>query len=183
MNTRIGIVDLFSGPDGLGKGFTSVRSESGEPVFEIDLSVEADAIAHGTLRLRSFLRKVPGGFPAEHDDWQNGLTAEPDWASIWPEEWRAAAEECRHLELGTEAARALLAQRIPEIKQARAMRPCSSAIRHVRPTPWPAGGGRPRRALRPIPRTGISSISMLSSDIRIWPGGDMKNWPTFSLLR
>jgi hypothetical protein len=23
----------------------------------------------------------------------------------------------------------------------------------------------------------------LSSDIRIWPGGDMKNWPTFMLMQ
>ena len=119
MNPRIGIVDLFSGPGGLGEGFTSVLGQHGEPVFEIDLSVEADAVAHRTLRLRSFLRKVPDGFPSEYYNWQNGLTEEPDWASIWPDEWRTAGEECRHLELGTAEARDVLARRIPEIRQRR----------------------------------------------------------------
>lgn len=115
MNARFGIVDLFSGPGGLGEGFASVRDDRGKPLFEIDLSVEADAVAHQTLRLRSFLRKVPGGIPNEYRDWQSGLTAEPDWSALWPAEWAAAEEECQHLELGTDAAREVLTKRIPEI--------------------------------------------------------------------
>ena len=119
MNARFGIVDLFSGPGGLGEGFTSVRDAGGHPVFEIDLSVEADAVAHRTLRLRSFLRKLPGGIPDEYRDWQNGLTAEPDWSAIRPAEWAAAEDECRHLELGTDAAREVLRERIPAIRARR----------------------------------------------------------------
>ena len=54
----IPIIDLFAGPGGLGEGFSSVLDEHGKPVFKIILSVERDAQAHRTLRLRSYLRKI-----------------------------------------------------------------------------------------------------------------------------
>lgn len=119
MKTQFGIVDLFSGPGGLGEGFTSIRDSNGKPVFEIETSVEFDRIAYQTLRLRSFLRKFEGGFPKEYYDWINGVIDEPNWEKLWPREWNSACHECRHLELGTPEAKAFLAKRIPEIRDKR----------------------------------------------------------------
>jgi len=48
----IPIIDLFAGPGGLGEGFSAYKSEGAS--FKIKLSIEKDAAAHKTLRLRSF---------------------------------------------------------------------------------------------------------------------------------
>jgi len=53
---NIPIIDLFAGPGGLSEGFSSLNYNS-ERVFDIKLSIEKDAIACDTLRLRSFFRK------------------------------------------------------------------------------------------------------------------------------
>jgi DNA (cytosine-5)-methyltransferase 1 len=61
------IIDLFAGPGGLGEGFSQVGWRQGSPFFRIGLSVEKDAFAHRTLRLRSFLRKFSyGEIPKEY---------------------------------------------------------------------------------------------------------------------
>lgn len=54
----IPIIDLFAGPGGLGEGFSSLRDENGNPVFQTIMSIEKDEQAHSTLRLRSFFRKI-----------------------------------------------------------------------------------------------------------------------------
>ena len=64
MTDPIAIVDLFSGPGGLGEGFSRVTDEQGQRRFRIDVSIECEPSAHRTLRLRAFLRrftKVPAG--------------------------------------------------------------------------------------------------------------------------
>jgi DNA (cytosine-5)-methyltransferase 1 len=61
------IIDLFAGPGGLGEGFSQVGWKEGNPFFKIGLSVEKEASAHNTLRLRSFLRQFPyNEFPEEY---------------------------------------------------------------------------------------------------------------------
>lgn len=51
-------VDLFAGPGGLGEGFAAYRGgKSGTAIFNIRLSIEKDAEAAKTLRLRSFFRQ------------------------------------------------------------------------------------------------------------------------------
>lgn len=120
MEGTIGIVDLFSGPGGLGEGFCSLRDENGRPVFEIDLSVEKDRVAHSTLRLRAFLRKFPKGFPQEYIDFLNrGGTDEPDWAELYPTEWRAAETEAQNLTLGSPEAMKIVFKRLSEIRKRR----------------------------------------------------------------
>ena len=52
----IPIIDLFAGPGGLGEGFSSVRNNSGNQIFNIGLSIEKDAVAHRTLSLRALFR-------------------------------------------------------------------------------------------------------------------------------
>jgi len=51
------IIDIFAGPGGLGEGFSQVGWREGNPFFQIGLSIEKEATAHKTLRLRSFLRQ------------------------------------------------------------------------------------------------------------------------------
>lgn len=53
------IIDLFAGPGGLGEGFSQIGWREGAPFFKIGLSVEKEASAHRTLKLRSFLRQFP----------------------------------------------------------------------------------------------------------------------------
>ena len=50
------VIDLFAGPGGLSEGFASFRDPDGKNRFKICLSIEKDATAHRTLRLRSFFR-------------------------------------------------------------------------------------------------------------------------------
>lgn len=56
-HTPIPIIDLFAGPGGLGEGFSSLRSETGDRLFRIAVSVEMDEFAHRTLELRAFYRQ------------------------------------------------------------------------------------------------------------------------------
>ena len=110
-------MDLFSGPGGLAEGFAGFRSPGDRRRFSIALSVEKDRDAHRTLRLRAFLRKFGGRFPSEYYDFLNGaVTEEPDWGTLHPNEWAAACDETRCMELGTRGANAFLRGRIDEIR-------------------------------------------------------------------
>jgi DNA (cytosine-5)-methyltransferase 1 len=65
----IPVVDLFAGPGGLGEGFSAFSDEKHRRRFRVVLSIEKDADAHETLRLRSFFRqfardKVPDEYYA-----------------------------------------------------------------------------------------------------------------------
>lgn len=99
---RYSVVDIFAGPGGLAEGFSGVPGADDERAFDIALSIEKEASAHETLRLRSFLRQFEGEFPAGYYDFLNGKASEPDWATLYPVEWEAAAEEAWQLELGKE---------------------------------------------------------------------------------
>ena len=71
---RIPVIDLFAGPGGLGEGFSCLRagSPSGEPCFEIRLSIEKDPLAHRTLELRSLFRTFEGHVPDAYYDYLRG---------------------------------------------------------------------------------------------------------------
>jgi len=60
-NSPIPIIDVFAGPGGLGEGFSSLRDDENNRVFDIRLSIEKDPDAHKTLELRSFFRQFPHG--------------------------------------------------------------------------------------------------------------------------
>ena len=119
MNTGklIGIVDLFSGPGGLGEGFSSFKSKSGNTPYSIEVSIEKEPSAHATLMLRSFLRKFPDGYPPEYYDFLNGrLDREPDWSKLYPAQWTQAKNETQLRELGDIETDVFLQQRVQEIK-------------------------------------------------------------------
>jgi len=111
------VVDLFAGPGGLAEGFSRVRSARGEYAFDIRLSVEKDAAAHRTLQLRAFLRQFGGAFPAEYYDFLASPDTEPDWGQLYPDQFLAASEEARMLELGSAAGDREVSRRITAIRK------------------------------------------------------------------
>lgn len=111
------VVDLFAGPGGLAEGFTSIRDELGKRPFKLAFSIEKDAAAHKTLRLRSFLRQFENGYPDAYYDFLNRGGDEPDWSKDFPEQWKAAEKEALELELGSDTDASLIASRIEELKK------------------------------------------------------------------
>lgn len=114
MPKPIAIVDLFSGPGGLGEGFSALKRLDNSDAFQIDVSVEKEPSAHATLRLRAFLRQFTP-FPAEYYAWLNGQEPQPIWSELYPFEWSRAEDEARCLELGKPEAAAFLAARIDDV--------------------------------------------------------------------
>lgn len=109
------IVDLFSGPGGLGEGFARVRDHKGRPRFRINVSIECEAAAYTTLRLRAFLRHFDRP-PPEYLDWINSGTAQPDWSTLYPSQWQAANDEARCMRLGEPQTSAFLSDRIQRLR-------------------------------------------------------------------
>lgn len=115
MASRFGVVDLFAGPGGLAEGFSAFEAGGMRP-FDICLSVEKEKSAHATLRMRSFLRQFGRDFPRAYYAWLNGRTQEPDWASLFPQQWLAAESEALNLTLGEPGAAATIDARLMDLK-------------------------------------------------------------------
>jgi DNA (cytosine-5)-methyltransferase 1 len=110
------VIDLFAGPGGLAEGFASLKHGDKHP-FKIALSVEKEASAYKTLRLRSFLRQFEGERPYEYSRWLGGAIEQPDWPSLYPSEWAAASDHALELELGTSHAATILAPRLEALAE------------------------------------------------------------------
>lgn len=110
------VVDVFAGPGGLAEGFSNVPAGDGERAFRIALSIEKEAPAHATLRLRSFLRQFGGKLPDRYYAYINEGGEEPDWEIEHPAEWAAAVEEAWQLELGKEDPEKRLNARLDAIR-------------------------------------------------------------------
>lgn len=117
MPAEFAIVDLFAGPGGLAEGFSSIRNKDSSQPFRIALSVEKEASAFETLRLRSFFRQFNGEPPTAYYRFLNGEISEPDWQSLFPIEWNLACLETAKLELGSELAAAEIDARLAKIKK------------------------------------------------------------------
>ncbi len=115
MSSNIHIVDLFSGPGGLGEGFSSSELLERKRPYQLAVSIEKEATAHKTLRLRSFLRKFDK-FPQEYYLWLESGSKEPDWSELYPNQWAQAQNEAWLAELGAPEATLNLSQRIEKIK-------------------------------------------------------------------
>ena len=117
MRKPVPVVDLFSGPGGLAEGFAKLQTKGGRSRYRIELSIEMDEAAHHTLRLRAFLRKFRA-LPDEYYEYVNGLLpGEPDWATLYPEEWEESGYETPRVELGTAEATRLLRKRIRAMRR------------------------------------------------------------------
>lgn len=118
MRSPVPAVDLFSGPGGLAEGFASLQDSTDSPSFRVALSVEKDATAHRTLRLRAFLRKFRSDLPNEYYEYLNGAEPkEPDWSALYPGQWEEACDETRCLKLGAPGAASFLRRRIRKIRK------------------------------------------------------------------
>jgi DNA (cytosine-5)-methyltransferase 1 len=96
----IPVIDIFAGPGGLGEGFTSCKDTQGRDRFTLALSIEKDAVAHATLRLRAFRRQFGKKPPAEYDQF---VRYEVDWQSLkstFPRQAEKAELESQRIELG-----------------------------------------------------------------------------------
>lgn len=101
---HIKVVDLFAGPGGLGEGFSSIDA------FRIAVSVEMEASAHATLRLRAFyrilLRRGKNALKPYYDYCNMDLPPKSEalpldsWDGSTKQAWQEAGEEARQLTLG-----------------------------------------------------------------------------------
>ncbi len=99
MTEKIKIIDLFSGPGGLGEGFSAYND-----IFEIAISIEKDQSAQRTLKLRSFFRCFDEA-PCEYYKFLSGaLTSQPEDSLYNLDKFSSAVKksesEARLLELG-----------------------------------------------------------------------------------
>lgn len=119
MKNQVAVVDIFSGPGGLGEGFSAFEDDSRNHPYAIQVSIEKEKSAHETLLLRSFLRKFGSEFPPEYYSFLNGEIKEPEWSEIYPVQWREAAEQTPRLELGKKETSTdrLLDQHISDIRE------------------------------------------------------------------
>ncbi|MBU2984997.1 DNA cytosine methyltransferase [Saccharophagus degradans] len=104
-NTPIKVIDLFSGPGGLGEGFSALKDNSGQSPFKIAISIEKEQSAHRTLKLRAFFRQFNGNAPKEYYDFLKGKlghTPEEQLYNIarFSSQVNAADSEAQNLELG-----------------------------------------------------------------------------------
>ncbi len=108
-------VDLFAGPGGLAEGFASIRDERGKRLFDIVLSIEKEASAFATLRLRSFVRQFEH-IPQAYSDYVAGHISKDVMIAMHPTEWKKAISETMMLELGTTEAQTVLDPVLEKIK-------------------------------------------------------------------
>lgn len=116
---QIPVIDVFAGPGGLGEGFSAFRSGGSHP-FRIALSVEKDAYAHQTLRLRSFFRQFPQGKAPQiyYDVLAGDVTIDElpgllkDAGTDILAKWQAAESESLHAELGPKSSHASISEKI-----------------------------------------------------------------------
>ena len=98
----IPVIDLFSGPGGLGEGFAAVFA-NGVRRFDIRLSIEKEKNAHQTLRLRHFFREF--NFSQVPDDYYAFLRGEISLQKLFdrhPQEAEIANTKSWLAELGSE---------------------------------------------------------------------------------
>lgn len=92
MKKTINIIDLFSGPGGLGEGFSSFLSEELE--FRIRMSIEREKSAHNTLTLRAFYRILKrNNLEEAYFDYIEGRIDKSKLTSLYPALWDLACIE------------------------------------------------------------------------------------------
>jgi DNA (cytosine-5)-methyltransferase 1 len=105
MKQPIKIIDLFSGPGGLGEGFSSLKDDTGNSPFKIAISIEKEPSAHRTLKLRAFFRQFNGNAPKEYYDFLKGILGKTPEEQLYKipkyfAQVEAADSEAQNLELG-----------------------------------------------------------------------------------
>ncbi|MGL1957879.1 MAG: DNA cytosine methyltransferase [Colwellia sp.] len=104
MKKPIKIIDLFSGPGGLGEGFSSIKNIKGSNAFKLISSIEREPSAHRTLKLRAFFRQFKEA-PVEYYEFLKGNLGEKPEDELYKipkfaKQLAAAEKEALNLELG-----------------------------------------------------------------------------------
>src|SRR6185503_3870186 len=97
----IQVVDVFAGPGGLGKGFSSHRDSQNKPRFSLAISMEKDPIAHQTLRLRALSRRLHDR--RAYNQFIQGKASWADLKTAYRREIAEAEAEAQQLELGLDS--------------------------------------------------------------------------------
>lgn len=127
MSSKIGVIDVFAGPGGLGEGFSTFEAKPGVRPFQVAVSAEMERSAHATLRLRAFFRLLdhdPNVLPKPYADYLDkvvkGSALPPDEHFGHGEHrrtWHQANEEALNLTLGDPSHNELLYGRIQAAKR------------------------------------------------------------------
>lgn len=98
MNKEILVFDLFSGPGGLGEGFSSCLTAKKKSAFKIGVSIEKEPSAHRTLTTRALFRKLVTNKNAKADyyDYVQGKITREQLFNKYPVEVAQAHEETLH---------------------------------------------------------------------------------------
>jgi DNA (cytosine-5)-methyltransferase 1 len=118
MKSSFKVVDIFAGPGGLAEGFARCRDTEGRQPFAIALSIEKEASAFSTLRLRSFFRQFGEAVPEDYYRYTAGVIDLDQLTSAHPAEWTAACDETLQLELGAPGSNEILYPRLDAIRDA-----------------------------------------------------------------
>jgi DNA (cytosine-5)-methyltransferase 1 len=97
------VIDLFAGPGGLGEGFSAYKIIDHHP-FRIRLSIEKDAVAYMTLKLRAFYRyfiHANISVPDEYYQYIQGNINRDALYEKYPEAAKCSDEEAICAELGS----------------------------------------------------------------------------------
>jgi DNA (cytosine-5)-methyltransferase 1 len=96
----IKIIDIFAGPGGLSEGFSAVLDNAGKAAFDVALSIEKDAIACETLRLRSFYRQLGPNVPDQYFHHIRGEINRKSLYEAYPQQADASLAHCWNTTLG-----------------------------------------------------------------------------------
>jgi DNA (cytosine-5)-methyltransferase 1 len=138
------VVDFFAGPGGLGEGFSAFANGSDTP-FRIVLSVEKEAAAHSTLRLRAFVRRFDRGrIPPSYYRYVTGGANQP-WDERTAGEWAVAENEALNAALGDPAGDAAVDHRLKALR--------------LEGRPWILIGGPPCQAFSLVGRARNTGVA------------------------
>jgi len=96
MNGMIPVIDLFAGPGGLCEGFSAPIGEM--PRFQPVLSIEKDATAHRTLKLRAFVHWFSFAGKRIPDEYYRYVRGEIDRKVFWNAAQRKYADAAQYAE-------------------------------------------------------------------------------------
>jgi DNA (cytosine-5)-methyltransferase 1 len=100
LDIPIPIIDIFAGPGGLGEGFSAFRSDLGESIFKLKLSIEKDVFARRTLLLRAFFRQFDkSSVPSSYYEYLKGNINREELFRRYPTEASNAKKEAWQIEL------------------------------------------------------------------------------------
>ncbi len=90
------VIDIFAGPGGLSEGFSRVNDNRGNRAFDVALSIEKEAYAFETLKLRAFYRQFPDGAPQSYYRYLRGEISIDALYKEHPLATRVSSAKCWH---------------------------------------------------------------------------------------